>query len=94
MLANCHELCPAVRSSVVQHNLQILETTGDLAHRVRTLVCVRVDGVERCTHGLGNLPNLREKGVAVRKDDEDVLAGLLACGSINEGLRDVCVVHV
>ena len=93
-LADGHEFSPAIRASVVQHDLQILEAPSDLTHRVRTLVGVDVDRVYGRTHGLGDLPNLGEEDVAMGENDEDVLAGLSTSRRVHEWLLNVDVVHV
>ena len=44
-LADGLELRSAVRAGVVEHDLKVLKTAGDLAHRIRALVRVHVNGV-------------------------------------------------
>lgn len=93
-LGDGDELGPAVRAGVVQDDLQILEAGGNLTHRIRTLVGVRVDGINGGAHRRSNLTDPGEQHVTVREDDEHVLAGLDASLRVHERLLDVNVVHV
>jgi hypothetical protein len=89
-----NELRAASAARVEERHVEILNAAVHLAQRVDALVCVRVDGVDGCTEGLGHPADLGEQGVAVRKDDEHVLVGQAAGRSVDEGLGNVGVVHV
>jgi hypothetical protein len=93
-LANLDKLRTAAAASVVQNDLQVLDTPADLAHRVRALVCVRIERVQCRTHTLCDLADLREQRLAVPKHNEHVLALFRTCGRVDERLVDVDLVQV
>jgi hypothetical protein len=93
-LPNIHQHRTSVRARVIQHRLQVLKPAGDLFQRIRTLVGVGVDGVDRRAHGLGDLADLGEESISMCEDDEHVLANLCASRAVDERLGNVDVVHV
>jgi hypothetical protein len=93
-LSDLAELRPARAAGVEQRHFEVLDATVYLAQRVDALVCVRVDGVDGRTEGLGHPADLGKQCVAVRKDDEHVLVGRAAGRSVDEGVNNVGVVHV
>jgi hypothetical protein len=93
-LADLDELRTAAAARVVQDDLQVLDTPANLAHRVRALVCIRIERVQRSTHALCDLADLREQRLAVPKDNEHVLALFRTGGRVDERLVDVDLVQV
>jgi hypothetical protein len=93
-LANSNELATPGDSGVVEHSLQVLETSGDLAEGVRALVDIGVDREQGGAHGLRDLANLGQEAFTVSEDDEDILEGLFVGRRVGEGLINVGVVHV
>jgi hypothetical protein len=61
---------------------------------VSAQLAVLVHAVEVRTQGLRDLANLRDDFLAVSEDDEDILVGFLVGLWIDDGLRDLGLVHV
>lgn len=84
----------ATHSGVVKSGLEILQAFLNSTERIRALVGVGVDGEGGGSHRLGDLADLGKENVVVSKDEEHILAGLVASGRIDKGLGNVGVVHV
>lgn len=92
--ANLQQFCVSARTRVVQRNLYILNAAGYFTKRLKSMLCIRVDGVERGAHTLGDLADFGQEGVSVSKDDENVLPGLRSRHRIDERLDDISMVHI
>ena len=93
-LSDANELRAPTQTRVDHHQLQILQTALDLAQRVVPPLRIGIDRVQRRAHRLGDLPDLGEQRVPVRKDDEHVLPRLDARHGVDERMLNVGVVHV
>ena len=60
-LGNAHKRSPAVCTSVVKDDLKVLEATRNLAHSIRTLIDVDVNGIYGGTHRLRDFANLGQQ---------------------------------
>jgi hypothetical protein len=82
------------RLGVLQDTGQVAQAGVDLADLVAAELAVLIYAVQVGTERLGDLANLGDDLLSVRKDDEDVLAGLLVVLWVDDGLGDLRLVHV
>lgn len=93
-LSNLSQLSLQSVLSVPQHVLEIVQSDVDLVDLITTLVAVLIDLVKLSPHGLGDLANLGENLFAVGKNDKDILVDSLVGRGVDQGLRDLGLVHV
>lgn len=92
--ANLVELGVQGALGVAQDVGEILKAGVDFVNLVSAQLAVLIDVVDAGAQALRDLADLRDDLLAVREDDEDVLVNLLVLLGVDDGVRDLALVHV